>query len=136
MAVEDGLLKTALIEVRYAVPVHILDVAGGQPFIDKVVTERLKEVRDATLKNIPPSWKHKVVRYIVYRLKQAIFEAWKDDDRNSNIDRWYTLSLREGRIPELLEEYMDAEITAQALMCTILEINNMRCRVSVPGVSK
>lgn len=133
MAVQDSLLKTALTEVRYAIPVEILAMAGGQPFIDKIVAERLEEVRTKTLKNIPPSWKHKVVRYIVTRLKQSIFEAWKESDRNNDLDRWQGHTMSQGRINEFLEEYMEAESSADDLMNTILHVNSMRWQASVLG---
>jgi hypothetical protein len=134
MAVEDGLLKTALTEVRYAIPVQILEMAGGQSFIDKVVTERLEEVRGQTLKVIPPSWRPKVVRYIVYRLKQAIFEAWKESETDDDTQRWKTHSMDQERVNEFLEEYTEAEASADDLMDTILKINSMRRLASVAGV--
>jgi len=134
MAVEDGLLKTALIEARYAIPREILEIAGGQPFIDKVVTERLEEVRNQTLKNIPPSWRHKVVRYIVTRLKQAISEVHAGDRKQNDLKRWEITVMNQGRFNEFLDGYTEAEALADDLMDTILKINSMRRCASVAGV--
>lgn len=123
---EDSLLKFVLAEVRHQIPRTILDRAGGQPFTDLMVTTHLAEVRRKTLKNIPASWREKVVRYVISRLKHGIFQKHKESEKT-----WVPA---DSLLLEQMAVYADAGLIADDVMNTIIQIDNMRKSASRQGI--
>jgi len=120
---EDSLSKIIVMETKYQIPRGLLAILGNPSEVTVLVDRYLREVREQTLKSIPMSWRDKVVKYGVSRVKQHIFDEYRKHPEKAEFVRPVEL--------EFMQEYASAKATADDVFDTIIYINNLRRQASI-----